>query len=231
MNSFTVHPLGDNALLLQFTSMNDSLLLSHIHSLTEKLLRLKLDGIVDIVPAFQSIAIYYDPMHYSFKDLVLTLNRNILEPVQNLQKESKLVSIPVCYDETLGLDIMEISNQRNLSVEDIIQLHTRVTYTVAIMGFLPGFPYLIGLHKQLFTPRKSTPRIHVPKGAVAIGSSYTGIYPFSSPGGWNIIGQTPISLFDSQKADPFLLLPGDQIQFYSISKEEFLSWRHNDDTN
>ncbi len=225
MISYTTHALGDNALLLQFKHADESELLPYIHSLTEKLLKLRLNGIRDIVPAFTSLAIYYDPILVLYDELLFELEPYIQEPFKKIKQETKLLSIPVCYDETYGLDILEIAHSHNLSVADLIQKHTEITYTVAIMGFLPGFPYLVGLDEKLWTPRKSTPRTHVPKGAVAIGGSYTGIYPIPSPGGWNIIGQTPISLFNSQEDDPFLLIPGNQIQFYAISKEEFIAWR------
>ena len=129
--------------------------------------------------------------------------------------------IPVCYEKEFGLDLQEIADKKSLSIDAIIRLHTASTYAVYFIGFLPGFLYLGGLNEKLFMERKSTPRLKVAKGAVGIGGSQTGIYPNTSAGGWNIIGKTPISFFDMEKASPCFANPGDEIKFTSISAAEY----------
>lgn len=129
--------------------------------------------------------------------------------------------IPVCYDDVFGIDLDELSEEFNLSKSEIIELHSRSNYTVFFLGFLPGFLYLGGLDERLHFPRKKTPRLKVLKGAVAIGGKQTGIYPNESPGGWNIIGNSPINFFDVNKEVPCFAQSGDKISFYRVSKEEY----------
>ena len=131
------------------------------------------------------------------------------------------ITIPVCYDEEFGLDIERVMTHTSLTAEEIIQRHTKPLYTVYMMGFLPGFPYLGQLDETLATPRLATPRRSVAKGSVGIGGNQTGIYPLESPGGWNMIGKTPIELFSIDRSEPFFLQAGDSLQFVPIKKSEF----------
>jgi len=135
--------------------------------------------------------------------------------------QSVLWEIPVCYDLEFGLDLEEMSTTKKISVDEIVKMHTNEKYYVYFVGFQPGFLYLGGLNENLFMSRKKSPRIRVPKGSVAIGGNQTGIYPQESSGGWNIIGQTPISLFDSSKNPPVSIKAGDYVKFMSISNTEF----------
>jgi KipI family sensor histidine kinase inhibitor len=129
--------------------------------------------------------------------------------------------VPVCYDRTFGIDLHEIAQKKNLTVEEIITLHTAPTYQVFSIGFLPGFLYLGGLDARLHTDRKSTPRMNVKKGAVGIGGMQTGIYPKSSPGGWQILGNSPLTFFDVSKENPCFAKAGDFIKFVSITLKEY----------
>jgi len=133
----------------------------------------------------------------------------------------KLWKIPVCYDQEFGIDLEEISNQNSIPIPDIIQGHSGSIYSIYFIGFLPGFLYLGGLDKQLYFPRKMTPRLKINKGSVAIGGSQTGVYPNESPGGWNVIGNTPINFFNINDENPCFASAGDQIQFVSVSKSEY----------
>ena len=133
----------------------------------------------------------------------------------------KLWKVPVCYDREFGLDLVEISKVKKLSFAEIIKLHSGVIYTVYFIGFLPGFLYLGGLDKRLHFPRKKSPRHHIKKGAVAIGGHQTGVYPNSSPGGWNIIGNTPLDFFDRNDLTPCFAKPGDKVQFVPIDRSEY----------
>jgi inhibitor of KinA len=138
-----------------------------------------------------------------------------------LEKNKTIWEIPVCYDVEFGIDLPFLSAEKKLSIKELISIHSNAIYTVYGIGFLPGFLYLGGLSEKLHHPRRDTPRLEVPKGAVAIGGNQTGIYPQISPGGWQIIGKTPISVFDAKRELPCLIKPGDEIKFKSISKDEF----------
>jgi inhibitor of KinA len=220
MIKHTFHPIGDEALLIQFHEIKqDHIVL--IHYLTSIIMEHCKNRIIEAVPAFQSIAVYYNPINQSYCELIQQIEPLLSEITSLEKKENEMIEIPVCYEPPYGLDLEELSLRHKLSIKEIIDVHCQETYTIAIMGFLPGFPYLTGLNEKLFTPRKATPRTIVPKGSVGIGGSFTGIYPFSSPGGWNIIGQTPLSIFDAKREKPFLFQPGNLVRFYPITEKEF----------
>jgi len=180
-----------------------------------------LESRIEVKSAYNSILITYI-------DTIEDINNEVsaLKALYSSKKSSKKTNfrqwkIPVCYDETFALDLDEISKQNNLSKEAIIELHSTVVYTVYFIGFLPGFLYLGGLDKRLNVPRKSMPRLHIKKGAVGIGGNQTGIYPTESPGGWNIIGNTPVSLFDPSKEPPCFAKAGDKILFVPINLKTY----------
>jgi inhibitor of KinA len=144
-----------------------------------------------------------------------------IDEVNKQTISSNLYEIPVLYDTSVGLDLESVASQKNISTHELIQLHTQPIYKVYFIGFLPGFPYLGGLIEKLHTPRKAVPRSRVEAGSVAIGGNQTGVYPQDSPGGWNIIGRTPITLFDLIASEPSFLKAGDRVQFRSIDKSRF----------
>jgi len=137
---------------------------------------------------------------------------------------SRKIKIPVCYAEKYGLDLNEISKQKKISISEIIQLHTAKKYRIYMIGFLPGFAYMGEVDKQIAITRKAQPRINVEGGSVGIAGMQTGIYPLDSPGGWQIIGKTPLKLFDKEKDHTVLLQPGDEIEFYPITEDEFKNY-------
>jgi inhibitor of KinA len=134
-----------------------------------------------------------------------------------------LVEIPVCYDPEFALDVDDVARRASISPSEVIRLHSSAEYRVACIGFVPGFPFLAGLPKKLATPRRDVPRKQIPPGSVGIGGAQTGIYPLRSPGGWNLIGRTPLRLFDSRKNPPVLLRAGDRVHFRMITRDEFES--------
>lgn len=220
MTTYSIQPISDDGVLIQFTDEHEDLL-PYIHTLTHYLLDQQIAGIKDIVPAFTSIAIFYHPFQLRYHQLVEKLHPLLNHQELNMNRTPNSLEVPVCYDTKLGLDLEEVAQKHRVSTNELITLHSQATYTVAIMGFLPGFPYITGLPEKIWTARKSTPRTHVPKGAVGIGGSYTGIYSLPSPGGWNIIGQTPLTLFDQKKSNPFFFQPGDKVKFIPITLKEF----------
>ena len=177
--------------------------------------------ISDCIVGYHSLAIVYNEKIPQVDHEIEQLKQIYTLTPEHLKKKTTHWTIPVCYDTRFGIDLEDIAKQKNQSIETIIQLHTNTIYTVYFIGFLPGFLYLGGLDKQLHTPRKTTPRLQVKKGAVAIGGSQTGVYPQQSAGGWNIIGNSPLPFFDVNKPQPCFAASGDTIQFEPINLKTY----------
>ena len=198
--------------------------------------QLPFDGFIETVPAYVSLTIYYDPVkvlanaslsgNYAFERVINYLKDLPVNDEDIPITSSKPIIIPVCYGETYGPDIEEVARHNKLTIEEVIYLHSQPTYIVYMLGFLPGFPYMGGMNKSLATPRKKLPRKAVPVGSVGIAGEQTGIYPLQSPGGWQLIGRTPVNLFNPYNDSPTLLKAGDRIQFSPISESEFKEISH-----
>lgn len=177
----------------------------------------------DVVPALAGIALHFDPERMPAAPLEEA--RALLEEFLKAAKKSKppgrLVEVPVCYDPELGLDIMEVSSIVRLDPEQIARLHTATEHHVLMVGFSPGQPYLGGLDPRLAVPRHATPRTRVPAGSIAIANAQTAVYSFETPGGWNVIGRTPLAVFDPRRESPSLFEPGDRVRFIALNRSEF----------
>ena len=211
---------GERSILIEWPAMIDENILRDIIYFKEQIYKNNLQEIVELKSAYNSLLIIYDSICRNFENDVKLLKK--LYELMDLKHDivSKLWKIPVCYDAVFGIDLEAISVEKNLSINEIIMLHSQAIYTVYFTGFLPGFLYLGGLNESLFVPRKTTPRLKVEQGSVAVGGKQTGVYPKESPGGWNIIGNSPISFFDISKEIPCFSKPGDQIIFYPITLKE-----------
>ncbi|MEH7123031.1 MULTISPECIES: 5-oxoprolinase subunit PxpB [unclassified Bacillus (in: firmicutes)] len=178
--------------------------------------------IEEVVPSYHAVTVYYKKeMKNPNNDIKRLLTKWELCSVEETENKIRKLHIPVCYDDEFSLDIERVMKHTQLSKEEIIYLHAHQTYTVYMIGFLPGFPYLGGLNEKLATPRLDTPRAKVSKGTVGIGNNQTGIYPLESPGGWNIIGRTPLGLYLPDRSEPFFIQAGDQLEFLPISMAEY----------
>jgi inhibitor of KinA len=178
------------------------------------------DEIVETAIAYQSLAVYLKS-GTNAQLFIDTLKGRKIDVSELITKKKQLITIPVCYDPEFGPDIQKIASTHNQTISEVIERHTAPNYKVYFLGFLPGFAYLGGLDQQLYTPRRNMPRPFIEKGSVGIGGTQTGIYPIDSPGGWNIIGRTPLHLFDATQVPPSIITAGDFIQFESISRSEF----------
>lgn len=178
------------------------------------------DEIIEVVPAYHSLAVYLKPS-INVAMFIDTMEGRTIDISRLQMNKQHVISIPVCYDLEFALDIEQVARANRLTIPQVIELHTLPTYKVYFLGFLPGFPYLEGLNKGLYTPRRDNPRPLVEGGSVGIGGSQTGIYTIDSPGGWNIIGKTPLELFDTRNDPPSVIHAGDFIQFESISRSEY----------
>ena len=213
---------GDCGLLVELGTVIDLGLNQLTRDLATRVKERTVSGVLDVVAAYASFLIVYDPEQITPGQLQTTVLECWGQTDPDQKETGKTVDIPVCYSETFGPDLPTVAGYNNLSREDVVRLHTAGLYPIYMIGFAPGFPYLGGLDPKLHTPRMDTPRTRVEAGSVGIANNQTGIYPISSPGGWQIIGRTPLRLFTPEHADPVPLYhPGDRLRFYPISEETF----------
>jgi len=217
----SIEPLGDSAAIVAWRSLDEVAAWRAVQNATEHLDRNRLDGVIAISPAFMSLTVYYDCGKWAWTEAEKWIADSLSSVPRALKTTLRTMEIPVCYDLEFALDLTAVATAHDLNTSDVIHLHSSASYVVQMIGFSPGFPYLAGLPSQLHTPRRASPRIQVPAGSVAIGGEQTGIYSCNTPGGWNIIGRTPVQLFDPQRDPPCLLRTGDAIRFVPIDRQQF----------
>ncbi|HET8858805.1 5-oxoprolinase subunit PxpB [Marivirga sp.] len=215
---------GNNALLINFEQKIDA----EIHEIVKAYYD-KISGFGEVIyqiPAYCSITVVFDKVITDFENLKSKIEK-LKITTDKTKSDAKVIEIPVCYDSEYAPDMESLSKEIKLSPEKIISMHTSGTYDVYMMGFLPGFPYLGQLPEELECKRKATPRKQVAAGSVAIAGKQTGIYPTDAPGGWQLIGQTPLKIFNPLSDDAFLIKMGDKVKFKSISAETFKTLQKN----
>ncbi|MEY2479871.1 MAG: inhibitor of KinA [Verrucomicrobiota bacterium] len=187
----------------------------------------QIPGVIEVAPAYTTVAVFFDPLRAGAAGAFIEKIRAALKTKWRRTRSAspREIEIPVCYDREFALDLDHVAQTANLNSDEIARRHAEASYRVSCVGFMPGFPYLSGLPRELATPRRDTPRTKIPAGSVAIGGAQTGIYPFESPGGWNVIGRTPQRLFDAQRTEPALLRAGDRVRFRPVTRAEFDNWR------
>jgi len=230
---YTIFPLGDSAMTIDFGNSIDEGINRKVLGLFHTLKDNRLPGIIELVPAYSSLTIYYDVLQLkknhperktAYDALSGIITKRLEEPIAEATLSTETIKVPVCYDAEFAMDMGELTKTKNISADDVIRIHTSKEYTVYMLGFLPGFTYMAKVDDKIAVPRKINPRINVEAGSVGIAGYQTGIYPLPSPGGWQIIGRTPLRLFNSDSDSFTLLKPGNKVQFYSISKDEFNSY-------
>ncbi|WP_034256944.1 5-oxoprolinase subunit PxpB [Adhaeribacter aquaticus] len=226
-----LYPLGDTAIVVQFGDTIKRNTHYDIQAFGALLAQNPFQGFIEYVPAFTTLTIYYNPFIVSQQGLIDPYHKvagivnELLQQVNQVNSvpSFRLVEIPVCYGGSYGPDLELVAELNQLSPEEVITIHTTGDYLVYMLGFAPGFPYLGGMSEKIATPRKSKPRAKVWAGSVGIAGKQTGIYSLATPGGWQIIGRTPLQLFNYHRNTPCLLQPGDHIKFIPISEKEFES--------
>lgn len=225
-----ITPLGDTALMLEFGDVIDESIYRRVHAAWQALQAAPLTAVTELVPAYTSVTLFYDPVvavqeGAAETGIVDWLSAKVRERLKNPPKTGKskprTIEIPICYGGEFGPDLGQVAKYSKLSPEEVIKRHSKADYIVYLIGFAPGFPYLGGLPRELETPRHAKPRMKVAPGSVGIAGNQTGIYPLGTPGGWNLIGRTPLKLFVPDRDPPVLLCAGDQVKFRTISSEEF----------
>lgn len=226
----SIVPLGDAALVVQFDNSIDAAVHDRVMQLYQQLQKAP-SFIRDVVPAYGSLTIHYDVA--ALYDEKTSAFENLKRFLQMLPQNSgyatplvqRAVRIPVCFASPFAPDLESLAGQKDLSVDGVIQIFTAAAYNVYTIGFLPGFAYMGKVDSRLSTPRRSSPRKSIAAGSVGIAGEQTGIYPLNSPGGWNIIGRTPLQLFNKDEDEPVLLRPGDCVTFYAITEDEFENYQ------
>jgi inhibitor of KinA len=221
----SIAPLGDAAVIVDFSDTVDVAVNAGIQRLARAVRRKKVPWLVDVVPGIGSLALHFDAALLGEVDAARATEALISECLARglnpIDDPVRQIEVPICYDEAFGLDLRELSELLKMPIPEIGLRHAACDFSVLMMGFAPGHPYLGGLDQKLAVPRRATPRAIVPGGSVGIANAQSVIYPYSLPGGWNIIGRTPLKLFDSTGGEPSIMEPGDAVRFIAIDRAEF----------
>ena len=212
---------GDRALIVEYGEGIDSAVNEKVRAMTALLKRALPAGVEAVIPAYRSLSLLYNPLATSIGRIAKALEARETDLRESEIAKPRNVEIPVCYGGEFGPDLEIVAAHNSLTLNEAISVHTSVDYHIYMIGFAPGFCYLGGLDRRLHTPRRKTPRTHLPAGSVGIAESQTGMYPQDSPGGWQIIGRTPLRLFAPWREEPFLYQAGDRIRFVSIAEDQF----------
>lgn len=218
-----IYVISDAAFMIEVADRISDEASEAITSLTHLLDDADHEAIVDIVPSYRSIMVEYDLLKSDAAGMEDELARLCESHAQRIDRSVRLIEIPVCYSTPHAPDLDQVAVLSGLEPQEVIDLHSEPVYQVSAMGFTPGFPYLSGLDHAIAVPRRATPRAAVAAGSIGIAGEQTGIYPVASPGGWQIIGRTPLTLFDPQRIDPFLLATGDTVRFIPIDDKTYYS--------
>ena len=213
---------GDSSLLIVFGSEVSPDINRRISAVVQLIRDQRIRGIVDLIPSYAALLINYNPQVIRYAEIRERIEKILSMDYRVSESEKVIVEIPVCYGGEYGPDIQNIADNAGLSVREVIDIHSSRDYLIYMLGFLPGFCYLGGLDERIHTPRLAQPRLRIREGSVGIGGSATGIYPMESPGGWQLMGMTPVKTFDADREVPILLEAGQYIRFIPVSEEEYL---------
>ncbi|GGB42582.1 5-oxoprolinase subunit PxpB [Fictibacillus barbaricus] len=230
---FTLEPLGDNSIIIELGDDISREIQQKVKKVSSFFEECSLDWIIETVPGFTTVAVFYDPLKIETTTLPYeTVCEELTRLLEGLSVdqdgEPRIVEIPVCYGGEFGPDLEEVAEHNGIIPEEVIDIHSNGEYIVYMIGFAPGFPYIGGMSEKIAAPRRKNPRLKIPAGSVGIAGKQTGVYPIETPGGWQLIGRTPRKLFLPDGDTPSLLQAGDQIKFVPISQEEFLKMKEDE---
>ena len=218
----TISPVGDRAISIDFGQVIDPQINRYIRQTIERIKELQLEGIIELVPTYCALLVEYDAMLYSYSDICKSMESILAEGMTDTTNELvTVVEVPTVYGGEFGPDLSFVASHNHLSEDEVISIHSGTDYLVYMLGFIPGFTYLGGMDPRIATPRLSSPRTLIPAGSVGIAGEQTGTYPSDSPGGWQIIGRTPVTMYDMSKAQAALLNAGDYVRYVPIDESEF----------
>jgi inhibitor of KinA len=222
-------PAGERGLVVEMGNLISPSVNARVQRLAKRLSQRTLEGVIEVVPTYRSLLVYFDPLTVSRSHLIEAIHQMIPSeagPETGEKEGVRVVRVPVCYGGEFGPDLDYVGQHNGLSVDEVIAIHSSKPYLVYMLGFTPGFPYLGGMSDKIATPRLEQPRARIPQGSVGIAGAQTGLYPVESPGGWRLIGRTPLHPFVPGAANPFLFAAGDYLRFLPISLEEYHQIRH-----
>lgn len=225
MEEVRMLPAGEQGLVVEFGTTIDAGINSRVHQMAKLLSQRVGDTILEVVPTYRSLLVYFNPLRVAREELMQQIEASLVA-TQNVvaeQTQAEVVHIPVCYGGEFGPDLDFVAQHNGLSVEETIKIHTSTPYLVFMIGFTPGFPYLGGMSERIAAPRLEKPRTKITAGSVGIAGTQTGFYPMESPGGWRLIGRTPVKAFDPQAGKPFLFDAGQYLKFQAITIEQYLA--------
>lgn len=235
---YSLHPLGDQAVLIELGNKIDESTNQQVRQIAARLDELNPPWMIEYVPTFTTVTVFYDPYYISEQitaadtlpyEWVCIALKNLLADVKGYTSHSRTIEIPVCYGGDLGPDLPFVAKENEMTEEEVISTHINGNYLVYMIGFAPGFPYIGGMDKRIATPRRNDPRLSIPAGSVGIAGEQTGVYPIETPGGWQLIGRTPLPLFDPKKETPSLLQAGDRIRFTRIKEEDYHAMKEDEE--
>jgi len=221
MQNIKILTAGDASLLVEFGKEINPEINRKIAATVQLMREQHIEGVVDVIPSFCALLINYDPRVIGYEEIKDRIRNLLKVEIKAGDERKKIFEIPVCYGGDFGPDIATIAEHAGLTEEEVIEIHSSRDYLIYMLGFLPGFCYLGGLDERIFTPRLASPRLKIDAGSVGIGGSQTGIYPLDSPGGWQLMGKTPVKTYDPDREVPILVEAGDYIRFVPIDEEEF----------
>ena len=226
MTNVKFFPAGDHAMVVEFGSIIAENINQKVHALAGWIEEKQIEGVVELLPTFRSLMIYYDCHVVSFEQLKRKVSEFDDTKVSAGAEKKKITKVPCCYGARFGSDLHDMEKILGIDKDEIIRIHSSVCYKIYMLGFLPGFVYLGGLDKRIEVPRLSSPRVKINPGSVGIGGNQTGVYPVASPGGWRLIGGTPLDFYDPDREKPILCNAGEYIRFVPIHIDEYYDIRH-----
>ncbi|HET7578213.1 MAG TPA: 5-oxoprolinase subunit PxpB [Bacillales bacterium] len=219
--NFRYKPAGDRSILVELGDTINEKINARVRGLADLVESDGESGFGEVILGYKTLLVDYDPIQLSFQEAVSEMKHWEDRIIDQDAPKGRLVEIPTVYGGEMGPDLNDVAEHNGLTPEEVVKIHSGTRYLVYFLGFTPGFPFLGGMSEKIATPRLSSPRVSIPGGSVGIAESQTGIYPVSSPGGWRLIGRTPVQLYDHERENPFLLEPGDHVQFTQMEADEF----------
>lgn len=219
--NYQIKIIGDSAVSVQFGEEISETIHYRIQAFQAALTAMSLSGLVEMVPTYCTLMVHYDPEQISYCELCGFVSQAARSVCSTSRHTSRTVELPVLYGGEHGPDLQFVADYNHLSIEEVVRIHTSGNYLTYMLGFTPGFPYLGGMDDRIAAPRLKTPRVSIPVGSVGIAGTQTGVYPLATPGGWQLIGRTPVRLYDPDRSEPTLIRAGDRIRFRDISDDEY----------
>lgn len=227
--NFTFSPLGDQAIVIEAgTEINEDVQ-KRVQAIAALLQTQPPGWMIEFIPAFTTVAVFYNPLAIQYDGVKNDLTVLLLQMQEVISSEERTVEIPVCYGGDFGPDLDYVAAHNGLTAQEVIAIHSSGNYSVSMIGFAPGFPFISGMSEKIAAPRRKSPRLRIPERTVGIAGKQTGVYPIETPGGWQLIGRTPLRLFRPDREIPSLLRAGDKIRFRQITEDEYHSWKEEPD--